>query len=124
MTNRTFTNGEDAFEKACLVSAPGEYFERLSCNYFFADFYLRENLSQAEFVHCPEKKWFDMDYICNGMSAGNSKNEARMQVLPEIFKSPLRNSTIASGLCLTDTPKDYRKQHKMKSLIPESCSSR
>ncbi|MCK4711179.1 MAG: YcaO-like family protein, partial [Gammaproteobacteria bacterium] len=33
-----FTNGKGATEKACLASALGEYFERLSCNYFFADF--------------------------------------------------------------------------------------
>ena len=34
-----FTNGKGASRKACLASALGEYFERLSCNYFFADFY-------------------------------------------------------------------------------------
>ena len=33
-----FTNGKGATRKACLASALGEYFERLSCNYFFADF--------------------------------------------------------------------------------------
>ena len=34
-----FTNGKGATEKASFASALGEYFERLSCNYFFADFY-------------------------------------------------------------------------------------
>ncbi len=35
-----FTNGKGSTDKSCLASAIGEYFERLSCNYFFADFYL------------------------------------------------------------------------------------
>ena len=30
-----FTNGKGATRKSCLASALGEYFERLSCNYFF-----------------------------------------------------------------------------------------
>lgn len=33
-----FTNGKGATKKAALASALGEYFERLSTNYFFADF--------------------------------------------------------------------------------------
>ena len=35
-----FSNGKGASKKAALASALGEYFERLSTNYFFADFYL------------------------------------------------------------------------------------
>ena len=35
-----FTNGKGATKKAALASALGEYFERLSTNYFFADFWL------------------------------------------------------------------------------------
>ncbi|MCK5867475.1 MAG: YcaO-like family protein, partial [Mycoplasmataceae bacterium] len=54
-----FTNGKGSSKKSCLASALGEYFERLSCNYFFADFYLGEQASQAEFVHYPNEKWFD-----------------------------------------------------------------
>ncbi|VEB61502.1 UPF0142 protein [Salmonella enterica subsp. enterica] len=38
-----FTNGKGATKKAALASALGEYFERLSTNYFFADFWLGEN---------------------------------------------------------------------------------
>lgn len=53
-----FTNGKGSSAKACLASALGEYFERLSCNYFFADFYLGEAHSQAEFVHYPDERWF------------------------------------------------------------------
>ncbi len=53
-----FTNGKGSSAKSCLASALGEYFERLSCNDFFADFYLGQKISQDEFVHYPNEKWF------------------------------------------------------------------
>lgn len=53
-----FTNGKGATKKAALASALGEYIERLSCNYFFADYHLGDTFSQAEFVHYPDEKWF------------------------------------------------------------------
>jgi len=56
-----FTNGKGASEKSCLASALGEYCERLSCNYFFADYYLGEKFAKASFVHYPNEKWFSFD---------------------------------------------------------------
>ena len=53
-----FTNGKGGSQKAALASALGEYFERLSTNYFWADFYLGKNISNANFVHYPQEKWF------------------------------------------------------------------
>ncbi|MDR0805584.1 MAG: YcaO-like family protein [Enterobacteriaceae bacterium] len=53
-----FTNGKGATKKAALASALGEYFERLSTNYFFADFYLGKTIAESEFVHYPNEKWF------------------------------------------------------------------
>lgn len=53
-----FTNGKGASPKACLASALGEYFERLSCNYFFADYYLGSDIVGGDFVHYPNEKWF------------------------------------------------------------------
>lgn len=53
-----FTNGKGATKKAALASALGEYIERLSCNYFFADYHLGDSLAQADFVHYPNEKWF------------------------------------------------------------------
>jgi len=146
----------------------GEYFERLSCNYFFADFYLGEKHSQSDFVHYPNERWFDskgtempeglMDdslwayfdaekelkpsmlfdmnsgkgergicaapyvrvsdntpiyipiniigniFVSNGMSAGNTKNEARVQGLSEIFERYVKNKIIAEGICLPEVP--------------------
>lgn len=163
-----FTNGKGSSAKACLASALGEYFERLSCNYFFADFYLGEHYSQAEFVHYPDERWFQSEngeipdglldqslwahfdpeselsaaqlfdtnsgnhqrgicalpyqrvkdaktlyfpvniigniYVSNGMSAGNSQNEARVQGLSEVFERYVKNRIIAEGLCLPEVP--------------------
>jgi len=163
-----FTNGKGATAKACLASALGEYFERLSCNYFFADFYLGEEFAKGEFVHYPDEKWFTFDsddmsqdlmdeslwdyydpervlkpaniadtnsgtgergicavpyvrqrdnktiylpvniignlYVSNGMSAGNTENEARVQGLSEVFERYVKNKIIAEGICLPEVP--------------------
>ncbi|MFM2486261.1 30S ribosomal protein S12 methylthiotransferase accessory factor YcaO [Celerinatantimonas yamalensis] len=53
-----FTNGKGASRDAALASALGEFFERLACNYFFADFYLGSKVAQGEFVHYPNEQWF------------------------------------------------------------------
>ncbi len=162
------TNGKGTTAKACLASALGEYFERLSCNYFFADFYLGEDLSHGEFVHYPDERWFQSDtdeipaglldeklwhyynpenelsasllfdansgtgergicacpyqcqrdgatiwfpvnildnlYVSNGMAAGNSAYEARVQSLSEVFERYIKNKIIAEGICLPEVP--------------------
>ena len=179
-----FTNGKGSSEKSCLASALGEYFERLSCNYFFADFYLGEHHSNSEFVHYPNERWFDssndimpeglMDeslwahfdpdneltpaklfdtnsgtgergicavpylrlregkavyipiniigniFVSNGMSAGNTKNEARVQALSEVFERYVKNKIIAEGLCLPEVPdKVLNRYPKIQRAIQE-----
>lgn len=52
-----FSNGKGACKKSALASALGEYFERLSTNYFFSDFYLGEQNANQVFVHYPSEKW-------------------------------------------------------------------
>ncbi len=163
-----FTNGKGASRKACLASALGEFFERLSCNYFFADYYLGEDCDREGFVHDPDERWFDSSgeqmpgglldeqlwdfydpqhelkpgqifdmnsgggergicalpfmrqrdrqtvwfpvniignlYVSNGMSAGNTENEARVQGLSEIFERYVKNKIIAEGICLPEVP--------------------
>lgn len=166
-----FTNGKGGSQKAALASALGEYFERLSTNYFWADFYLGETIAQSNFVHYPSEKWFalpqndelpadlldartrsfyDPDasltasklvdlnsgntsrgicalpyirqrdgktvwfpvniignlYVSNGMSAGNTKTEARTQALSEIFERHIKFRIIADAICLPDVPSD------------------
>ena len=55
---RLFTNGKGASQLAARASALGEYFERLSTNYFWTHFYLGETIANKDFVHYPQEKWF------------------------------------------------------------------
>lgn len=45
-------------------------------------------------------------FVSNGMSAGNTVPEARVQALSEIFERAVKNEIIANELCLPDVPKD------------------
>ncbi|OCG60366.1 ribosomal protein S12 methylthiotransferase accessory factor YcaO [Gilliamella sp. Nev5-1] len=164
-----FANGKGASKKAALASALGEYFERLSTNYFFSDFYLGKKAANADFVHYPSEKWFSIPednslpkglltpnllkfydpdndlcatdlvdlqsshsergicalpfeqqsdkqtvyvpvnlianlYASNGMSAGNTRNEARVQGLSEIFERYTKNKIIAEAISLPLIP--------------------
>lgn len=53
-----FTNGKGASRLAALASALGEFFERLSCNYFWTHYYLGEQVARREFAHYPRERWF------------------------------------------------------------------
>jgi ribosomal protein S12 methylthiotransferase accessory factor len=53
-----FTNGKGATKLAALASALGEFFERLSCNYFWTHYYLGESISARAFTHYPRERWF------------------------------------------------------------------
>jgi ribosomal protein S12 methylthiotransferase accessory factor len=55
---RLFSNGKGGSELAARASALGEFFERLSTNYFWTHFYLGESISHGEFVHYPNEQWF------------------------------------------------------------------
>ena len=163
-----FTNGKGSSKKACLASALGEFFERLSCNYFFADYYLGESVSQQTYVHYPNERWFRVTdnqppeglmndslwayfdpegnlnpanlfdtnsgagergicalpfvqlsaqqvvyipvnvigniFVSNGMSAGNTHAEAKVQALSEICERYVKHRVISQGLCLPDIP--------------------
>ena len=55
---RLFTNGKGASQLAARASALGEYFERLSTNYFWTHFYLGETIANKTFVHYPNEQWF------------------------------------------------------------------
>lgn len=58
---RLFTNGKGASQLAARASALGEYFERLSTNYFWTHFYLGETLANSDYVHYPYEKWFPLN---------------------------------------------------------------
>jgi ribosomal protein S12 methylthiotransferase accessory factor len=55
-----FTNGKGASQLAARASALGEYFERLSTNYFWTHFYLGETIANKDFVHYPNEQWFKL----------------------------------------------------------------
>ncbi len=166
-----YTNGKGATKKAALASALGEYFERLSNNYFFADFWLGDVIANGPFVHYPNEKWFPLPeddalpagilddhlrafydpenglaagmlidlqsgneergicalpfirqsdkqtvyipmniignlYVSNGMSAGNTRNEARVQAMSEVFERYVKNRIIAESISLPEIPKE------------------
>ena len=52
-----FTNGKGATKLAALASALGEFFERLSCNYFWTHYYLGEAIAARAFTHYPREQW-------------------------------------------------------------------
>ena len=169
-----FTNGKGSTKMSALASALGEFYERLACNYFFADWHLGEQEKEFGFTHYPNEKWFEVNgdqqwpndlldkhclkeydpenelqakdlydlnseqkksskgnpqicalpytrqsdqktiyfpvnvianlYVSNGMSAGNTKTEARVQALSEIFERYAKNKIISEGICLPDVP--------------------
>jgi len=53
-----FTNGKGATKESALASALGEFSERLNCNFFYNDQFWGEDISNAEFVHYPNERWF------------------------------------------------------------------
>lgn len=179
-----FTNGKGITKEAALASALGEFFERLNCNYFFADFFLGEQIAQSDFVHYPQEKWFPFAgdkmpeglmneslwnyydserelipsqlvdtnsgnsergicalpytrmsdsktyfipmniignlYVSNGMSAGNTKTEARVQALSEIFERSVKNKILSEGISLPTIPQEVLKRYpKVVEAIAE-----
>ena len=55
-----FTNGKGATRLACLASALGEFFERLSTNYFWTHYYLGPKVADRHHVHYPQERWFEV----------------------------------------------------------------
>ena len=53
-----FTNGKGGSRLAALASALGEFFERLSCNYFCAHYYRGDQFARRDVAHYPREQWF------------------------------------------------------------------
>lgn len=176
------TSGKGATREAALASALGEFVERLSTNYFFADYFWGAAVATSNFVHYPQEQWFavhssewpdglldegtrnhydlnneihpealiDLNssqakrgicalpfvmqrtgetvwfpvniignlYDCNGMAAGNSIWEARVQALSEIFERHIKNTIISSGISLPLIPESEIAKHpRVKAAI-------
>lgn len=56
-----YTNGKGSSELASEVSAMLEFFERLSTNLFFFDYFLGSDAAEQEFLFHPNEKWFPID---------------------------------------------------------------
>ena len=56
-----FTNGKGATKLAAQASALGEFFERLSTNYFWNHYYLGESYATQRYTHHPQERWFPVD---------------------------------------------------------------
>lgn len=56
-----YTNGKGGSELAARASALGEFFERLSCNYFWSHYYLGRANAEADFCHYPQERWFPLN---------------------------------------------------------------
>jgi len=171
-----FTNGKGSTKESALASALGEYLERISNNYFYADYYLGKDIATGDFVHYPSEKWFlpnDDDslpeglmdeiliaayendgelkashlydtnsgniergisalpytrhsdqktvyipmniignlFVSNGMSAGNTIYEARVQCLSEIFERAVKNQIIKEEITLPDVPQEVLNRY-------------
>ena len=50
-----YTNGKGASELAARASAILEFFERVSTNLFFADYYLGNDTATSDFVYYPQE---------------------------------------------------------------------
>ncbi len=53
-----YTNGKGTTRLASLASGLGEFFERLSTNLFFADYFLDDNEGKRPFHFYPDEAWF------------------------------------------------------------------
>ncbi len=184
-----FSNGKGASKLATLASALGEFAERLSTNYYFADFYLdigfddtflffkneksfklNENFDipkgvlnkelldiynpnqeldgldlidinsnfkkrgvvalEFEELKSKEKVYFPINilnnlYVSNGMAAGNSINEAKVQALCEIYERYVKKEVIKNSYSLPIIPTDKLNRYPqileiIKSLEKEN----
>jgi len=59
------TNGKGVSRDACLASGLMEFWERLSTNFFFSDYYLDDE-HNLPFIHHPSERWFPHNFHDNG----------------------------------------------------------
>ena len=70
--------------------------------------YVRQ--SDQETVYIPQSIIANL-YVSNGMSAGNTKNEARVQGLSEVFERYVKNRIIAEAISLPEIPKSVMDRY-------------
>ena len=70
--------------------------------------YVRQ--SDGEIVYIPVSLIGNL-FVSNGMSAGNTKFEARVQCLSEIFERAVKNRIISEEIILPDVPKEVLQRY-------------
>lgn len=69
-----------------------------------------ERQSDGETVYIPANLVGNL-FVSNGMSAGNTKYEARVQCLSEIFERAVKNQIIKEEITLPDVPKEVIEKY-------------
>lgn len=69
-----------------------------------------ERQSDKEIVYIPVNLIGNL-FVSNGMSAGNTKYEARVQCLSEIFERAVKNQIILEEITLPDVPKNVLEKY-------------
>jgi ribosomal protein S12 methylthiotransferase accessory factor len=80
-----YTNGKGASQLASRASAIVEFFERVSTNLFFADFYLGQETATSDFVFYPTEKWFPVTDETNIPTHGPDGTELLSHKLREFY---------------------------------------
>ena len=70
--------------------------------------YVRQSDQQT--VYIPQSIIANL-YVSNGMSAGNTQNEARVQGLSEVFERYVKNRIIAEAISLPEIPKSVMDRY-------------
>lgn len=78
----------------------------------------QRGICSVPYVRQRDKKeiWFPINiignlYVSNGMSAGNTPSEARVQALSEIFERHVKFKIIEENICLPDVPESVINQY-------------
>ncbi|MFA6237757.1 MAG: OsmC domain/YcaO domain-containing protein [Bacteriovorax sp.] len=69
-----------------------------------------ERQSDKKMVYIPVNLIGNL-FVSNGMSAGNTKHEARVQCLSEIFERAVKNQIITEEITLPDVPKNVLEKY-------------
>ncbi|MBY4678670.1 30S ribosomal protein S12 methylthiotransferase accessory factor YcaO [Marinobacterium arenosum] len=96
------SRGKGSSRDAALASALGEFFERISCNQFFANFHFGNRYANAEFAHYPEERWFPFNggTLPEGLLDGPSLQHINMDdLLTPRQLVDLNTDNPARGIC-------------------------
>lgn len=99
MEDATLDDKISAFEKLQKV----DYFQREDENYLCVPFY---SVKDNRVTYLP-KNVYRLSYGSNGMSAGNTLDEAIVQGISEIYERYVQNLLFIEKPCLPDIPMDY-----------------